>query len=34
MWFIGWLAGGRVDYCLEKFIMDCEILQMIQRYGT
>ena len=27
----GWLEGGLIA-CPEKFIMDCEILQMIQRY--
>ena len=27
----GWLEGGLVA-CPEKFVMDCEILQMIQRY--
>ena len=27
----GWLEGGLIA-CPEKFIMDCEVLQMIQRY--
>ena len=27
----GWLEGGLIA-CPEKFVMDCEILQMIQRY--
>ena len=27
----GWLEGGLIA-CPEKFVMDCEVLQMIQRY--
>ena len=27
----GWLEGGLIA-CPEKFIMDCEVLQMLQRY--
>ena len=27
----GWLEGGLIA-CPEKFIMDCEVIQMIQRY--